>query len=101
MKTTSSEHVVYINCSECKNKNQFVYTTCSELVVFMYRTGKSMNNLLPYCGLVDPRMSASDKDLPVSPITVYWFRLALLIFRSFKFMNSLNLVHCNKICGPP
>ena len=38
MKTTSSEHVVYINCSECQNKNkkQFVYTTCSELVVFMY-----------------------------------------------------------------
>ena len=31
MKTTSSEHVVYINCSECQNKNkkQFVYTTCS------------------------------------------------------------------------
>ena len=43
MKTTSSENVVYINCSECQNKNkiknkkkQFVYTTFSELVVFMY-----------------------------------------------------------------
>ena len=24
MKTTSSEHVVYINCSECQNKKQFV-----------------------------------------------------------------------------
>ena len=38
VKTTSSEHVVYINCSECQNKNkkQFVYTKCSELVVFMY-----------------------------------------------------------------
>ena len=36
MKTTSSEHAVYMNCSECQNKNQFVYTTCSELVVFMY-----------------------------------------------------------------
>ena len=24
-----------------------------------------MNNLLPYCGLVDPRISVSDKDLPV------------------------------------
>ena len=23
-----------------------------------------MNNLLPYSGLVDPRISASDKDLP-------------------------------------
>ena len=47
MKTTSSEHVVYINCFECQNKNkkQFMYTACSELVVFMYRIGKWMNNL--------------------------------------------------------
>ena len=36
MKTASSEHVVYINCSECQNKKQFVYTTGSEIVVFMY-----------------------------------------------------------------
>ena len=42
-----------------------MYTTCSELVVFMYRTGKSMNNLLSYCGLVDARIRASNKDLPV------------------------------------
>ena len=42
-----------------------MYTTCSELVVFMYRTGKLMNNLLSYCGLVDARISASEKDLPV------------------------------------
>ena len=35
MKTTSSEHVVYINCSECQNKNkkQCVYTTCSKHVM--------------------------------------------------------------------
>ena len=65
METTSSEHVVYINYSECQNKKQFVYTTCSDLVVFMYGTSKSMNNLLSYCGLVDPRISASDKDLLV------------------------------------
>ena len=31
MKIPSSDHVVYINCSECQNKNkkQFVHTTCS------------------------------------------------------------------------
>ena len=47
MKTTSSEHVVYINCFGCqnKNKNQFMYTTCSEFAVFMYWIGKSMTNL--------------------------------------------------------
>ena len=66
MKTTSSEHVVYIDCSEYQNKNkkQFLYTPC-ELVVFLYWTGKSMNNLLSYCGLVDAKKEASDKDLPV------------------------------------
>ena len=42
-----------------------MFSPCSELVVFMYWTGKSMNNRLSYCGLVDPRISASDKDLPV------------------------------------
>ena len=33
MKTTSSEHVVYINCSECQNKKQFVCTSCSPHVL--------------------------------------------------------------------
>ena len=42
-----------------------MYTTCSELVVFMYLAGKSMNNLLSYCGLVDARICASEIDLPV------------------------------------
>ena len=36
MNIASSEHVVYINCSECQNKNkkQFVYS--SELGIFMH-----------------------------------------------------------------
>jgi hypothetical protein len=48
MKTTRSEHVVYINFFECQNhtkKNQVMYTICSELVVFMYWSGISMNSL--------------------------------------------------------
>ena len=36
----------------------------------MYWPGKSMNNLLSYCGLVDPRISASDNDLPVQPFVL-------------------------------
>ena len=51
-----------------------MYTTCSELVVFMYWTGKSMNNILSLCGLVDAKVSASEKDLPLpekSTSTVY------------------------------
>ena len=48
-------------------QKQSMYTTCSELVVFfMYQPGKSINNLFLYCGLVDARISASEKDLPVS-----------------------------------
>ena len=65
MKIPSSEHVEYINCSECKNKNTFLFTTCSDLGIFMYLIGNSMNNLLPYYGLVDARISASEKDLAV------------------------------------
>ena len=34
MKIASLEDVVYINCSECQNKKQIVYTTCSELKIF-------------------------------------------------------------------
>ena len=63
----SSEHVVYTNCFLFLfwHSEQFMYTTCSELVVFMYWTRNSMNNLLSNCGLVDGRISASVKDLPV------------------------------------
>ena len=43
-----------------------MYTTCSELGIFMYSTGNSMNNLSSYCGIVNERIRASDKDLPVS-----------------------------------
>ena len=77
MKIASSEHVVYTNCFLFLfwHSEQFMYTTCSELVVFMYWTGKSMNNLLSYFGLVDARISASEKYLPVSQkLSVYFSR---------------------------
>ena len=37
-----------------------------ELGNFMYCTCNSMNNLSSYCGLVDAKIRASDKDLPVT-----------------------------------
>ena len=37
-----------------------------ELGIFMYWTCNSMKNLSSYCGLVDAKIRASDKDLPVS-----------------------------------
>ena len=44
---------------------------CSELGILMYNwTFDSMNNLPSYCGLVDAKIRASDKDLPVSTSTL-------------------------------
>ena len=43
---------------------QFMYT-CSEFGIFMYWACNSMHNLSSYCGLVDAKIRASDKDLPV------------------------------------
>ena len=67
MKTISSEHVVYKNCFECQNKNkkQFLYTTCSELVFSCTVINEHSSS---YYGLTDSRMSASDTDLPVLTI---------------------------------
>ena len=38
-----------------------------------------MTNLLSYCGLVDPRISASDKDLPVEGLVQYNSRSGLRV----------------------
>ena len=83
IKTTSSEHVVYLNCSglklfwmsKQKQKTTYVHNmfsnvlsifwACSELAIFMHWTGDSINNLLSCCGLVDVRTNANEKDLPV------------------------------------
>ena len=46
--------------------------SCTELV-----SGNSMNNLLSYCGLVDARISASEKDLPVTNNFNFELRLDL------------------------
>ena len=102
MKTTSSEHVVYTNFVFVLTFRTIfahnMFSPCSELVVFMYLTGKSMNNHLSYCGLVDPRISASDKDLPVPLSMAHFFmaqaqikgivRTSLFasVWRSFSFL---------------
>ena len=50
---TWAEHVLAMFCP------------CSALAIFMCCTGNSMNNLLSYCGLIDAKIRASGKDLPV------------------------------------
>jgi hypothetical protein len=43
-----------------------------ELGIFMYLTCNKMNKLLSYCGLVDAKIGAFDKDLPVSLLFTAW-----------------------------
>ena len=53
-----------LNVKTKQKKKQFVYTTIN-----MFSTcspsPNSMINLLSYCGIVDARISTSEKDLPV------------------------------------
>ena len=46
--------------------NLCTHSTYSELAIFMFKTHNSINNPLSYCGLVDARISASEKNLPVT-----------------------------------
>ena len=75
MKIPSSEHVVYIYCSKCQNKNikkpSCVHKMFWEWNFHVLNSYYSMNDLLSYCGLVDARISASDKKLPVIHICIY------------------------------
>ena len=71
---------------------QFLYTTCSELVLFSYWSRNSMNNLCSYCGLTDERMSASEKDLPVT--TNYIYKLQCKI--GYTCTNLYSNVACLK-----
>ena len=54
-----------------KNQKQFVYTTCSEVTIFMKQNRNSMNNLLSYCGFIYAKIRGSDKDLPLQLFNVY------------------------------
>ena len=58
MKTTSSGHDTGRTCSS---------HVLSMFCAFSFHVN-SMNNLLSYFGLVDAKIRASDKDLPVLPI---------------------------------
>ena len=58
----------------------------SDLVVFMYWTGNSINNLLLYFGLVDARIRASDKDLHVRGAD-RWFKCKKVHQKCFSKME--------------
>ena len=58
-------HSEQLMCTTCSTHVIQMFSPCSELGIFMYWTGNSMNNLLSYCGWVNAKIRASDKDLPV------------------------------------
>ena len=62
-KNTRSEHVVYKKCFFCFDIQTNI---CTQHVLNLYFSGNSMTNLSSYCGFTGARMSASEKDLPVS-----------------------------------
>ena len=46
--------------------------------------GNSMNNLLSYCGLIDAKIRASDKDLPVQKNVRFLHWICLQVCKSFS-----------------
>ena len=90
---TWGEHVVYKNCSECQK--QLLYTLPRfETWIFMYWSCNSMNNLSSYCGLVDAKMRASDKDLPV-PLGMDGYLVECKLSIKFWIMKGIWLKNPN------
>ena len=53
---------------------------CTQLVLNLYFSGNSMNNLLLYCRLTDSRMRASDTDLPAVEEKCCMTRFSFIVF---------------------
>ena len=86
------QNMLCTNCFLFRYSKQFLYTICSEFVFFWVRSCKSMNNLSSYCGLTDSRMSASDTDLPV---------LILNLFFKTNSEFRINIVKTRLLCFSP
>ena len=71
-------HNMTIDCSLKYNKNtssaqqKQKTNLCTQHVLNLYFYCNSMNNLLSYNWLIDARMRASDKDLPVILQALHW-----------------------------
>ena len=65
-----------------------MFSQCSELGIFVYWTCNSTNNLSSYCGLVDAKIRASDKDLPVLHTFIFTASDFIMI-KSWKMWYAL------------
>ena len=76
-----------------------MFCPCSELGIFMYWTCNSKNNSSSYCGLVDAKKRASEKNLPVA-YTLYSGHVNCckisFIKYSWIFPNDM-FSHCSQI----
>ena len=63
-----------------------VFSPCSELVIFLYWTCNSMNNLFLNCRLVDARISASEKDLTAIYLNLIYSEKATKICETFTLL---------------
>ena len=94
-KIPSSEHVENMMCTQIVcflfwHSGQFMYTTCSQHVLSFWNR-YSMNNLLSYCGLVDARISASEKDLPVLinfTLLNCWWRMSSIRIQNCEWFGE-------------
>ena len=72
-----------------KQKQQFVCTTCSAVILSL-QFSWTMNNLSSYCGLVDAKIRASDKNLPMPRIHSNGFSFFHWYF--YETLNNLNRI---------
>ena len=79
----------------CKQHVLPMFSPCSKLGILMHWTGKSMDNLLSYCGLADARISTSEKDLPVNMTKKGISRRAKLIWS--KIMMYRTFFSCTPV----
>jgi hypothetical protein len=89
MKIASSEHKLFWMSKQKTIYVHNMFWACSELAIFVYWTRNSTNNLSSYCGLVDAKIRASDKDLPVLQMKNY----VCLSDPKLSIMNSHHYSH--------
>ena len=75
-----------------------------ELEIFMYWTCNSINNLSSYCGFVDAKKRAFDKELPVhlryahEKDSIFYWNSALSTPESISFVSPLKCVQVMILC---
>ena len=57
-----------------------------------------MNNLLSYCGLVDARIDASDKDLPAQKLWKFSINVQMMVEKLRPLNTCEVLVNCTIVC---